>query len=232
MVGRRTFGKGLVQRPFPFPDGSMIRLTVSRYYTPSGRCIQRPYEKGHGEEYYLDMLNRYKSGELWSADSIARPDSLKYETLRNHRPVYGGGGIIPDVFVPADTSYYSAYYRDLIAKGVVNRTVINYVDANRKELLKQYPTAAAFEKGYAIPDELLEKLIANGNEKEVPYNAEQYEISKPMIKAIMTGLVARDLYEDGSYYKALAPLSKDFNAALGLINDPERYNALLKGTAQ
>lgn len=232
VVGRRTFGKGLVQRPFPFPDGSMIRLTVSRYYTPSGRCIQRPYEKGHGEEYYLDMLNRYKSGELWSADSIARPDSLKYETLRNHRPVYGGGGIIPDVFVPADTSYYSAYYRDLIAKGVVNRTVINYVDANRKELLKQYPTAAAFEKGYAIPDELLEKLIANGNEKEVPYNAEQYEISKPMIKAIMTGLVARDLYEDGSYYKALAPLSKDFNAALDLINDPERYNALLKGTAQ
>ena len=105
------------------------------------------------------MLNRYKSGELWSADSIARPDSLKYETLRNHRPVYGGGGIIPDVFVPADTSYYSAYYRDLIAKGVVNRTVINYVDANRKSLLNEYPTAADFEKGYAIPDELLEKLL-------------------------------------------------------------------------
>ena len=116
VVGRRTFGKGLVQRPFPFPDGSMIRLTVSRYYTPSGRCIQKHYDKGHSEEYQLELLNRYQDGELWSADSIARPDSLKYETLRYKRPVYGGGGIIPDVFVPADTSYYSVYYRDLVAK--------------------------------------------------------------------------------------------------------------------
>ncbi len=230
VVGRRTFGKGLVQRPFPFPDGSMIRLTVSRYYTPSGRCIQRPYEKGHGDEYYLDLLNRYKSGELWSADSIARPDSLKYETLRNHRPVYGGGGIIPDVFVPADTSYYSTYYRDLIAKGIINRTVINYVDQNRKALLSEYPTAADFEKDYAIPDELLDRLIANGTEKEVEFNQEQYDTSKPMIKAIMTGLIARDLYENGSYYKAISPLSPDFRAALDLINDPTRYRSLITGS--
>ncbi len=229
VVGRRTFGKGLVQRPFPFPDGSMIRLTISRYYTPSGRCIQRPYEKGHGEEYYLDMLNRYKSGELWSADSIARPDSLKYETLRNHRPVYGGGGIIPDVFVPADTSYYSTYYRDLIAKGVINRTVINYVDANRKALLSEYPTAKAYEAGFAVPQSLLDNLIANGTEKGIEYNEEQFNTSRPMIEAIMAGLVARDLYEDGSYYKAISPLSKDFKAALDLINDPERYDRLLKG---
>lgn len=99
IVGRRTFGKGLVQRPFPFPDGSMIRLTTARYYTPSGRSIQKHYEKGQGEEYMLDLLNRYKSGELWSADSIKLDRSLRYETLRNHRPVYGGGGIMPDVFV-------------------------------------------------------------------------------------------------------------------------------------
>lgn len=229
VVGRRTFGKGLVQRPFPFPDGSMIRLTVSRYYTPSGRCIQRPYEKGHGEEYYLDMLNRYKSGELWSADSIARPDSLKYETLRNHRPVYGGGGIIPDVFVPADTSYYSTYYRDLIAKGVLNSTVINYVDTNRKTLQAEYPDFKTFESGYTIPDALLERLIENGKTKDIAYNEEQYNISRPMIEAIMKGLIGRDLYEDGSYYKAIAPLSKDFNAALELINDPTRYEKLLRG---
>lgn len=229
VVGRRTFGKGLVQRPFPFPDGSMIRLTVSRYYTPSGRCIQRPYEKGHGEEYYLDMLNRYKSGELWSADSIARPDSLKYETLRNHRPVYGGGGIIPDVFVPADTSYYSTYYRDLIAKGVLNNTVINYVDNNRKALQGKYPDFKAFESGYTVPQELIDRLIENGKAKDVAYNEEQFNTSRPMIEAIMKGLVGRDLYEDGSYYKAIAPLSKDFNAALQLINDPTRYEKLLKG---
>lgn len=229
VVGRRTFGKGLVQRPFPFPDGSMIRLTVSRYYTPSGRCIQRPYEKGHGEEYYLDMLNRYKSGELWSADSIARPDSLKYETLRNHRPVYGGGGIIPDVFVPADTSYYSTYYRDLIAKGVLNSTVINYVDTNRKALQAEYPDFKKFESGYTVPKELIDRLIENGKAKDVAYNEEQFNTSRPMIEAIMKGLVGRDLYEDGSYYKAIAPLSKDFNAALELINDPARYDKLLKG---
>ena len=229
IVGRRTFGKGLVQRPFPFPDGSMIRLTVSRYYTPSGRCIQRPYEKGHGDEYYLDMLNRYKSGELWSADSIARPDSLRFETLKNHRPVYGGGGIIPDVFVPADTSYYSTYYRDLIAKGVINRTVINYVDANRKSLLKTYPTGADFYKNFTMPADLLDKLIANGTDKGVEYNEEQFNTSRPMILAIMEGLIARDLYEDGSYYKAIAPLSKDYNAALKLINDPTRYSNLLNG---
>lgn len=230
VVGRRTFGKGLVQHPFPFPDGSMIRLTVSRYYTPSGRCIQRPYEKGHGDEYYLDMLNRYKSGELWSADSIARPDSLKYETLRNRRPVYGGGGIIPDVFVPADTSYYSTYYRDLVAKGIINRTVINYVDANRKELLKQYPTADDFGRDYVVPESLLERLIEDGKAKEIEFKPEQYDISKPMIQAIMTGLIARDLYEDGSYYRAISHLSKDFKAALDLINDPERYATLLRGS--
>jgi carboxyl-terminal processing protease len=118
IVGRRTFGKGLVQRPFPFPDGSMIRLTTARYYTPSGRCIQKHYDKGQGEEYQLDLYNRYNSGELWSADSIHIADSTKYETLRNHRTVYGGGGIIPDLFVPVDTSYYSPYYRDLVGKGV------------------------------------------------------------------------------------------------------------------
>ena len=120
VVGRRTFGKGLVQRPFPFPDGSMIRLTTARYYTPAGRCIQKPYEKGKGEDYHLDMLNRYKSGELWSADSIHFDEKLKCTTLGAGRTVYGGGGIMPDVFVPVDTTFFTPYYRDLIAKGIVN----------------------------------------------------------------------------------------------------------------
>ena len=152
VVGRRTFGKGLVQRPFPFPDGSMIRLTTSRYYTPSGRCIQKPYEKGRSEEYHLDMLNRMSSGELWHEDSIPRPDSLRYETLRRHRTVYGGGGITPDVFVAVDTTHYSSYYRDLMAKAVFNRAIVGYVDVNRAELLKAYPTEEAFYAGFtALP---------------------------------------------------------------------------------
>ncbi|MDE6197863.1 MAG: PDZ domain-containing protein [Muribaculaceae bacterium] len=229
IVGRRTFGKGLVQRPFPFPDGSMIRLTVSRYYTPSGRCIQKHYDKGHSEEYQLEVYNRYQAGELWSADSIQRPDSLRYETLRNKRPVYGGGGIIPDVFVPADTSYYSVYYRDLVAKGLLNRTVMNYVDANRAALLAKYPDAKSFRENYTVDSEIPERLIAAGNEAGVEYNEEQWNRSRPLIEAILSGLLARDLYEDGSYYYPLSRLNNDFTEALRLINDPERYNALLKG---
>ncbi|MDE5631695.1 MAG: peptidase S41, partial [Muribaculaceae bacterium] len=229
IVGRRTFGKGLVQRPFPFPDGSMIRLTVSRYYTPSGRCIQRPYEKGHSEEYYLDMYNRFNSGELWSADSIQRPDSLKYLTLKNKRPVYGGGGIIPDVFVPADTSRYSVYYRDLIARGIVNRTCINYVDANRAELSKEYPNDNDFQTRFDVPQDLLDKLIANATDAKIEYNEEQWNRSKPLVEAILKGLIARDLYEDGSYYRPLSRLNPDFRQALDLINDPERYARVLRG---
>lgn len=228
VVGRRTFGKGLVQRPFPFPDGSMIRLTIARYYTPSGRCIQKHYDKGHGEEYQLEVYNRYTAGELWHADSIARPDSLRYETLHNRRPVYGGGGIIPDVFVAADTTYYSPYYRDLIAKQVVNTTVMNYIDANRAELKKQYPDEAAFVAGYTLPQELLDRLIANGETKDISFNQEQWDRSLPMLKAILTGLVARDLYENASYYRHLAPLNPDFRAAYRLINDRARCETILR----
>lgn len=229
IVGRRTFGKGLVQRPFPFPDGSMIRLTVSRYYTPSGRCIQKHYDKGHSEEYYLDMYNRFNSGELWSADSIQRPDSLKYYTLKNKRPVYGGGGIIPDVFVPADTSRYSVYYRDLIARNIVNRTCINYVDAHRAELKQEYPDNDDFQKRFTLPQELVDKLIASATEAKIEFNEEQWNRSKDVVEAIMKGLIARDLYEDGSYYRPLSGLNPDFRQALSLINDPDRYDAVLRG---
>lgn len=229
IVGRRTFGKGLVQRPFPFPDGSMMRLTVSRYYTPSGRCIQKHYDRGHSEDYQREVFLRYSAGELWSADSIARPDSLRYETLVNHRPVYGGGGIIPDVFVPADTSYYSSYYRDLVAKGIINRTAINYVDNHRADLLAAYRDNKAFQSGFTVPQELTDALIARATDTEVEFNEEQWERSRPLIEAVIKGLLARDLYEDGSYFQALAPLNKDYREALSLINDAERYQRLLQG---
>ncbi|MDE6206216.1 MAG: S41 family peptidase [Muribaculaceae bacterium] len=227
IVGRRTFGKGLVQRPFPFPDGSMIRLTVARYYTPSGRCIQKHYDKGHGEEYQLDLLNRYTAGELWHADSIARPDSLKYETLRNHRPVYGGGGIIPDVFVPADTSYYSVYYRDIVAKGILNRSTVSYVDAHRAELKKQYPTEESYVAHFTVPEDFMSSLIAKATDAGIEYNEEQYQRSLPLMTAIIKGLIARDLYENASYFRHIAPLNKDYLEALRVIHDPSRYNRIL-----
>lgn len=228
IVGRRTFGKGLVQRPFPFPDGSMIRLTTARYYTPSGRSIQKHYEKGQGEEYMLDMLNRYKSGELWSADSIHQVDSLRYETLHNHRPVYGGGGIMPDVFVPVDTMFFSPYYRDLNAKGVINQFCLNYVDANREKLIKEYPNEDSFIEHFEITPELEQQLIAAGTKEKVEFNEEQWLRSRDYVLAVIKGLLSRDLYEDGSALRAINPLIPDYREALELINDTERYNKLLR----
>jgi carboxyl-terminal processing protease len=229
IVGRRTFGKGLVQRPFPFPDGSMIRLTTARYYTPSGRCIQKHYDKGQGEEYQLDLLNRYNSGELWSADSIHIADSTRYETLRNHRTVYGGGGIIPDKFVPVDTSYYSAYYRDLVGKGVINQFCISYLDKNRDDILKNYVDEDAFADHFEVTDAITNALIERGKTEGVEYNEEQWLRSQPIIKCIIKGILSRDLYDDGSYYRHVNPLMPDYQAALRLINSPDEYNRLLSG---
>jgi len=229
IVGRRTFGKGLVQRPFPFPDGSMIRLTTARYYTPSGRSIQKHYEKGQSEEYMLDMLNRYNSGELWSADSIHPADSLRYETLRSHRTVYGGGGIMPDVFVPVDTTFFSPYYRDLSAKGVLNQFCLNYVDTHRADLLKEYPDEDTFIAKFEVTPAIEQQLIDAGTKEKIEYNEEQWMRSRQYVIALIKGLLSRDLYEDGSALKAINPLIPDYREALDLINDPERYKRLLKG---
>lgn len=227
IVGRRTFGKGLVQRPFPFPDGSMIRLTTSRYYTPSGRLIQKPYKKGESEEYQLDLLNRYNNGELFSVDSIHFDEALKTYTLKNHRPVYGGGGIMPDRFVPVDTSNYSNYYRDLIAKNSINALVLNTFDAKRKELLEKYPTEDDFYANYTVSQDLIDKLVEQGKKDGVEPNPEQLATSRKMLEAIIRGLLARDLYDNGTYVRSTNPLNPVFNAALDLILDPEQYNSLL-----
>lgn len=228
IVGRRTFGKGLVQRPFPFPDGSMIRLTVSRYYTPSGRSIQKPYAPGDEEAYRKDMLNRYEAGEFSSADSIHLPDSLRYSTLRNRRPVYGGGGIMPDLFVPIDTTMYSTYYRDLVAKGVINRFAITYVDAHRKSLRAEYPDGEAFDRGFTFTPEMLDEVVALGRADSVMPDSAMLEKSRPLIATIVKGLIARDLFESTDYFRVVNPaLSPSYRAALDLINDEERYNRLL-----
>lgn len=227
VVGRRTFGKGLVQTPIPFPDGSMIRLTTARYYMPSGRLIQKEYAKGHTEEYQLDMLTRFKSGELFSQDSIRLDSTQVFKTLNNHRTVYGGGGIMPDVFVPVDTSMYSTYYRDLMAKGVINTFVLKYIDSNRAELHRQYPTEDDFHKNFLVDDNLLDRLVETGKSEGVEPDAESLEISRPVITGIIKGLMARDLYDNGVYARAVNTLDPVFNEALKLINDKDRYESLL-----
>lgn len=227
IVGRRTFGKGLVQRPFPFPDGSMIRLTIARYYTPSGRCIQKPYEKGKGEEYLLDMLNRYNSGELWHADSIKLDKSKEYTTLKNKRKVYGGGGIMPDVFVPADTSRYSTYYRDIVAKGAIMKAVVNNIEANRAALLKKYPTEEKFARNYVPDQKTIQSIIDQGTAAGVKFDEKQWNTSRELILAVFKGLMTRDLYEKGIYVRSTNPLSNDYKEAVKLINDSKRYNRLL-----
>ena len=230
VVGRRTFGKGLVQRPFPFPDGSMIRLTTARYYTPSGRCIQKHYAKGHSEEYELDILNRLNSGELWSADSIKLIDSLQYRTLRNHRTVYGGGGILPDIFVPVDTTYFTPYYRAMLGKGSLNSYVLNYVDTNRKQLQKLYPDEDRFYRDFNVTDRMLTDLVARTTADSTEFNSEQWERSKPYVTAIVKGLISRDLFERGSFSRATNMFDPVFKAAYEAINDPKRYNRLLGNT--
>ncbi len=229
VVGRRTFGKGLVQRPFPFPDGSMIRLTVSKYYTPSGRCIQKPYAPGDEEDYRKDLLHRYEAGEYTSEDSIHLPDSLRFETLRNHRPVYGGGGIMPDRFVPIDTTAYSTYYRDLIAKGILNRYSITYVDDNRAELKRTYPTEQQFLNNFTVTDAMLADMVKLGENDSIKFVEADWQRSLPVIRTIVKAIVGRDLFENATYFKVTNPeLNPIYREALALINDPETYNRLLR----
>lgn len=233
IVGRRTFGKGLVQRPFPFPDGSMVKLTVSRYHTPSGRVIQKPYQPGKSDDYLLDMKTRYESGEFMSADSVHLNDSLRYETLRNRRPVYGGGGIMPDLFVPLDTTAYSDYYRDLVAKGVLNRFCITYVDDHRQELKKKYKTEDAFMGKFEVTDAMMSEMTELGTREGVEFNSEGYERSREMMRIILKALIGRDIFDQATYYRiALPALNRTYQRGLELILDPERYDALLKGNTE
>ncbi|MDE6109164.1 MAG: peptidase S41, partial [Muribaculaceae bacterium] len=228
IIGRRSFGKGLVQKQHDLSDGSAIRVTTARYYTPSGRCIQKPYEKGHGDEYRLDMLNRYNSGELWSADSIHFEDSLKVYTLKTHRTVYGGGGIMPDVFVPVDTTYFTPYYRDLVAKGIVNSFILSEVDKHRKSLLTRYPTEDDFQEHFKVDKAMEERLIEAADKDGLKFNEDEWKRSDIYVRAILKGLMARDLYDKGSYVRSTNNLNPVFVNALELIIDPERYEALIK----
>lgn len=227
IVGRRTFGKGLVQRQFPLPDGSMIRLTTARYYTPTGRSIQKPYTNGDQDAYNHDLIDRYNRGEMMNADSIHFPDSLKYQTLVNKRIVYGGGGIMPDYFVPIDTTAYTNYSTRLFAMGTIYKVTMNEVDLHRADLLKRYPTVEEFKTNYEITDNLLQKLIDQGTTDKIEYNEEQYVRSKDLLRKRMKALMARDLYETSAFYQIVNDDNSIFNKALEILQDKKMYNDLL-----
>lgn len=201
VVGRRSFGKGLVQRPFEMPDGSMIRLTTARYYTPSGRSIQKPYEKGKILDYAKDVINRYNKGELTNEDSIHFPDSLRYQTLRKRRTVYGGGGIMPDCFVPLDTTRYAKCYRELSAKSIIINANLHYMDKNRKKLAKTYPTFQQFKAEYEVPQDVIDGIFAEGDKQNIrPKDDEERQKTIENIRLILKGLVARDLWDMSEYF--------------------------------
>lgn len=215
VIGRRTFGKGLVQRPIDLPDGSMIRLTVSRYYTPSGRCIQKPYESR--EKYNADLIERYNRGEMMNADSIHFPDSLKRKTLKMGRVVYGGGGIMPDYFVPVDTAFYTDYYGRLSNKGVLLKMHFQWIDAFRDKWTDKYKDYETFSKKFELNDKMMEQLVMEGEKEGVEFNEEQYRKSLPFIKLQLKSLIARDLWDMNEYYHTINVVDASVNKALELL---------------
>ena len=218
VVGRRTFGKGLVQRPVDLPDGSMIRLTVARYYTPSGRCIQKPYESI--EQYNRDLIDRYNHGEMLRADSIHFPDSLKRTTLKLGRTVYGGGGIMPDYFVPIDTTCFTDYYLKLRDKGALVQLNLRMIDRHRAEWKNKYKTFKSYQKHFHVTETMLDELIQLGTQLEITYDKAQFQTAKPLIKAQMKALIARDLWEMNEYYQIINSLSDSMQKALELLHKP------------
>jgi len=218
LIGRNSFGKGLVQKPYQLMDGSQVRLTVAHYYTPSGRCIQRPYDNGK-KDYYSEFEKRYTSGRLMYMDSIKLPDSLRYQTLMNNRTVYGGGGILPDIFVGIDTSETSEYFGNMIRKGTMNTFVLKYLDDNRKSILAMYPTVVDFKNKFVVSQSMIDALVKAGEDDDVKFNKEQYKRSERLFKVNLKGLLARSLYDAGDIYYITNELNDTYMRAIKVLKD-------------
>lgn len=226
VIGRRTFGKGLVQNGFYLTDGSMIRLTIARYYTPTGRSIQSSYTEGY-DKYMENFVKRFTDGEMMTADSIHLVDSVKFLTLVNHRTVYGGGGIMPDVFVAADTSYNSDYFRRLAAKNVLNTFTLEYYDRNRPVLSSKYKSFEDYRNNFEFEEDDIKAFIAKGESEGIKYNEDQFNISKEEILLVLKGLVATNMWETNEYYQVINKNDKVIETALNVISDKNRYNSIL-----
>lgn len=226
IIGRRSFGKGLVQKPYYLTDGSMIRLTTAHYYTPSGRCIQKPYDEGI-KEYRKDYENRLTSGEMYNADSIVFSDSLKYKTLLNGRTVYGGGGVMPDIFVPVDTSLHYVYGNRLRRNNIVYNFALGYIDKNREEIKSKYPAFKDFDSKFEISDEVINEIAENGVKEGIEKNEESFLFIKKDLKKEVKAYIARDLYTRDDFYKILFKDDETVLEALKVIGNQKDYNKLL-----
>lgn len=220
IVGRRTFAKGLVQHPFEFADGSMMRITIAHYYTPSGRCIQKPYKKGDPDDYSRDIETRLKHGELTNADSIHFDESQKFTTLVNHRTVYGGGGIMPDVFVPLDTARYTRFHRQIVAKGIVTEELLRYVDHERHNIEKKYKKFADFRDNYSVPEALTDSIVAKAKAKGIePKDSSELERTLPLLRLQLKSLIARDLWSLNEYFQIWNQQNQALKKALDAIRN-------------
>ncbi len=219
IIGRRSFGKGLVQKPFKLTDGSAIRLTIAHYFTPTGRSIQKPYDEGV-DAYRKDIKERYTRGEMSDAEKIQIADSLKFNTLVKKRTVYGGGGIMPDIFIPIDTSYQTAYYKTLGRKGVFNQFILDYMNENRKTLEAKYTDEKTFVENFQVGIKMLDNFTTFAElEREIPFVEEEWNTSLPLAKTRLKALVARYLYGISPYYQIMNEFNQAYLAGIKAINE-------------
>lgn len=218
IVGRRSFGKGLVQRPVNLPDGSAVRLTVQKYYTPAGRCIQKPYDEGV-DAYRQEKFERFESGELLSLDSLELPDSLMYQTRLRGRTVYGGGGILPDVFVPLDTTDNSPYFSAIMRKGLDSRFALTYVDSLRESLEATYPDEDTFIADFQLEPALLEAFQKFAESEGVEFDSDDWDTSSDAITLRLKAMIGRNLLEQGTFYRVISGLNESLQRAIELLQD-------------
>jgi carboxyl-terminal processing protease len=224
IVGRRSFGKGLVQQQIPFADNSAVRLTIARYYTPAGRCIQKPYEMGNSEDYNMEIMNRYKHGEFYSQDSIKQQDSVQFKTL-NGRIVYGGGGIMPDVFVPSDTSDVTPFFTKLVNHAVIYKFALNYSDENR-QFLKSKKNWATLEV-FLEEENLMKELLQFAEKREILASRGEVKKSERLIKKQLYAYIARNTLGEEEFYRALNQTDECVQIAIGKLNNKKEFSELL-----